>query len=374
MHYFQHKRTKTLWVYALLIISSISSIIFSFHNYDMYKRPIAKIIDSKVIETSEVTDEFDNKDKVFKQHLTAKVKNGAHQGEIIVLANKYSTSGAYDEPYKKGNDVFVSFDKNKSDDGKLKGSISGVKRDKYTVIIAWFFFFALILVGKRQGLFTSISLMVNIIILSYALDIYVKTGTNLLWICGILVVLFTIISLLLVNGMNEKSYTAIIATIGGTFLGLLITFLVMKVTDESGLHYEEMQFLTRPYNLIFLAGLFIGSMGAVMDVAISISTAMFEMYESDENVPIKQLKKSGFTIGKDIMGTMTNILFFAYVSGSIPILILYITNRSPLGFTLSINLSLEVARALAGGIGIVLTIPISLYIAIFFIQRKRARS
>src|SRR5699024_1641224 len=200
--YFQHKRTKTLWVYALLIISSISSIIFSFHNYDMYKRPIAKIIDSKVIETSEVTDEFDNKDKVFKQHLTAKVKNGAHQGEIIVLANKYSTSGAYDEPYKKGNDVFVSFDKNKSDDGKLKGSISGVKRDKYTVIIAWFFFFALILVGKRQGLFTSISLMVNIIILSYALDIYVKTGTNLLWICGILVVLFTIISLLFVNGMK----------------------------------------------------------------------------------------------------------------------------------------------------------------------------
>src|SRR5699024_7299545 len=88
MHYFKHKRTKTLWIYALLMICSIGSIIFSFHNYDIYKRPIAKIIDSKVIETSEVTDEFDNKDKVFKQHLKAEVKNGAHQGEIIVLANK----------------------------------------------------------------------------------------------------------------------------------------------------------------------------------------------------------------------------------------------------------------------------------------------
>src|SRR5699024_13118 len=164
-----------------------------------------------------------------------------------------------------------------------------------------------------------------------------KTGMNLLWICGILVILFTIISLLLVNGMNEKSYTAIIATIGGTFLGLLITFLVMRITDESGLDYEEMQFLTMEYNIIFLAGLFIGSMEAVMDVAISISSDMFEMYEADENVPITQLKKSRFTIGKDIIGTMTNILFFAYVSGSIPILILYITNRSPLGFTLSIN-------------------------------------
>src|SRR5699024_12022667 len=107
------------------------------------------------------------------------------------------------------------------------------------------------------------------------------------------------ISLLLDNEMNQKLYREIIASIGGTFLGLLITFLIKRITDESGLHYEEMQFLTRPYKLIFLAGLFIGSMGAVMDVAISISSAMFEMYEADENVPITQLKKSGFTIGKD---------------------------------------------------------------------------
>ena len=78
-------------------------------------------------------------------------------------------------------------------------------------------------------------------------------------------------------------------------------------------------------------------------------------------------------IGKDIMGTMTNILFFAYISGSIPMLILYFKNASPLGYTLSMNLSLEVARALAGGIGIVLTIPIGLYITIFFINRKKAR-
>src|SRR5699024_10827789 len=185
--------------------------------------------------------------------------------------------------------------------------------------IAWILFYALILVGKRQGVFTSISLMVNIIILSYPWDIYVKTGMNLLWIGGILVILFTIISLLLVNRRNEKSYTAIIATTGGTCLSRLINLLDMRIIDESGLHYEDMQFLTRPYNLIFLAGLFIASMGAVMAVAISISSAMFEMYEADENVPITQLKKSGFTIGKDIMGTMTNILFFAYVSGSIPI-------------------------------------------------------
>ena len=89
--------------------------------------------------------------------------------------------------------------------------------------------------------------------------------------------------------------------------------------------------------------------------------------------PVKALKKSGLEIGKDIMGTMTNILFFAYISGSIPVLILYLKNASPLSFTLSMNLSLELARALAGGIGIVLTIPIGLYTSIFFINRKKAK-
>src|SRR5690625_115329 len=237
----------------------------------------------------------------------------------------------------------------------------------------WIFIFVLLIVGKKQGLFATVSLAVNIILLSYALDIYIATGFNLLWICGIIFIFLTFTSLLIVNGFNEKTYAAIIATLLGTFISLLITYIAMWLTSEQGLFYEEMQFLTRPYRLVFLAGLFIGSLGAVMDVAITMSSAIFELYEKDNHISIKALKTSAFDIGKDIMGTMTNILFFAYISGSMPMLILYLKNYSPLGFTLSMNLSLELARALAGGIGIVLTIPIGLYISIFFVNRKRAK-
>ena len=120
-------------------------------------------------------------------------------------------------------------------------------------------------------------------------------------------------------------------------------------------------------------GLFIGSLGAVMDVAITMSSSIFGLYEKDTSISVKALTKSGMEIGKDIMGTMTNILFFAYVSGSIPILLLYFKNASTLGYTLSLNLSLELVRALAGGIGIVITIPIGLYTTMFFINRKKAK-
>ncbi len=84
-----------------------------------------------------------------------------------------------------------------------------------------------------------------------------------------------------------------------------------------------------------------------MDVAITMSSSIFWLYEKNNEISIKALKTSGLEIGKDIMGTMTNI-FFAYISGTIPMIILYLMNSSALGFTLSMNLSLELARALAG--------------------------
>lgn len=95
------------------------------------------------------------------------------------------------------------------------------------------------------------------------------------------------------------------------------------------------------------------------------------MFEEDKKIDMKTLKQSGLEIGRDVMGTMTNIMFFAYVSGSIPALLLYFRNHSPLDFMLSMNLSLEIARALVGGIGIVLAIPIGLYVSLFFVKRKK---
>jgi len=359
--------------YGLFIFSMIMSIVFVYQNHNLYSRPIAQIISANQEDSKQVTDEYGNTDEKYTQSLTAELKNGKHAGKQIDLTNEYSFSGAYDNAFTSGDEVFVKLDENKSDSGDFAGDITGVKRDKYVMIMAWVFTLALVLVGKMQGLFTTVSLAFNIILLSFALDLYVKLGMNLIWISILLVILFTIVSLLLVNGWNEKSFAAIIATLLGTFVSVGVVYVVMLLTSEEGLLYEEMQFLTRPYTLVFLGGLLIGSLGAVMDVAISISAALFELYETNKQISMKALTASGYDIGKDIMGTMTNILLFAYISGSIPILIVYFNNHSPLGFSLSINLSLEIARALAGGIGIVLTIPIGLYVTIFFIQRKKAK-
>ncbi|MCD5323307.1 MULTISPECIES: YibE/F family protein [Pontibacillus] len=360
------------WIFTTLIgICFIASMVFVNHNSSFYKRTIAEVTDTQLENKENVKDQHGNEDQIGTQQLTAVIQNGERKGDTVHLTNKYSISGAYDQHYQAGNELFISVD-NRSAEGKLSGSVLDVKRDKYVVLVGWFFILMLLVVGKRRGLFSLISLTINAGLMFYALDVYVNHGNwSLLWISGILVILFTVISLLLLNGFNEMTYAAIASTLIGIFLSLLITYVVIKFTAGSGLRYEEMQFLTRPYKVVFMAGLFVGSLGAVMDVAITISSSIFGLYESNPTISVKALHQSGMDIGKDVMGTLTNILFFVYASGSIPSIILFLKNSSALGFTLSMNLSLEFTRALAGGIGIVLTIPIAVYTSIFFVKRKR---
>ncbi|WP_413376810.1 YibE/F family protein [Alkalihalobacillus sp. 1P02AB] len=373
--FFTKRNNKYIIVFILLGICFVASLSFVQNNHSLYERSIAQLVETNLVASSEVIDRHGNKDILFTQTILAEIKNGEEKGQLIQLVNEYSTSGAYDQQYEVENEVFVTIDEREDGSTYLTGTIEDVKRDKYVLYVAWIFIFILLLVGKKQGLFSLVSLVINAILLSYALDLYLSTyKINLLVISCISVILFTVISLLIVNGFNLKTYAAVVATLLGTFSLLIITYVVMAITEGAGLRYEGMQFFVRPPEMMFMVGVLIGSLGAVMDIAITMSSSIFSLYEKNKKISVQALKTSGLGIGRDIMGTMTNILFFVYISGSIPILILYFMNSVPFGYTISINLSLELARALAGGIGIVLAIPIGLYTSIFFVNRMRAKA
>lgn len=357
-------------IYSVISLLLIATFIFTLHNERFYERTIGKVIDVDIIEEETIRDAHGNEDQQTVQRLTVQILNGSYEKEQLEIDNMHTASGAYDETYRLGQKVFVGIQEREN--GELNGEVTDAKRDSYFVLIVSVFVMILLIVGNKQGLFSVISFIVNALILSLALDLYIAyPSISLVLIFGIAALFFSSFSLLLVNGRNEKTYTAIVSTLLGTIASLTIAFATIKLTNGSGLRYEEMQFITRPYEMVFLASLFVGSLGAVMDIAITMTASLFEIYEKNHDISLAQLKESGMNIGKDIMGTMTSILFFVYVSGSLPMLILYLKNGAPLNFTLSINLSLELARALAGGIGVVLTIPIGLYTALFFIRRKK---
>ncbi|WP_138418701.1 YibE/F family protein [Aquibacillus sediminis] len=357
---------------VMLFVTLIASFIFVYQNHAFYDQPIVEVVEVTSEDREEVEDTNQNQDVVYTQHLVSELKNGEQKGELVYFTNDYSESSAHHPQLRVGQDVFITVDSRDSD-GNLTGSIIEVKRDHILLIVTWVFIFVLLLVGRRQGFYAIIGLVVNALLISYALDVYIHTSDiSLLLIMSITVILMTVLSLLFVSGFTEKTYAAIVATLLGTFGLLFITIFALWLTNEQGIRYEEMAFLTRPPEAVFMAGVLVGALGAVMDVGVTIASSLFGLYEKNHQISVKDLKASGYEIGKDIMGTMTNILFFAYVSGTIPSLILYFKNAATLEYTLSMNLSLELTRALAGGIGIVLTIPIGIYTTIFFINRKRS--
>ncbi|WP_017187717.1 YibE/F family protein [Alkalibacillus haloalkaliphilus] len=352
----QFMTRKHIALYILTVLLIVGSFWFVNHNHQFYERSIAEIVEVETVQSEEVTDPHGNEDQLVTQKLKGVIQNGDYKGVVIQLDNEYAESQVYDHEYSVGNELFVSVDSTDETED-LTGSILDVKRDHYTLLIAWAFVIILLLIGQLQGFYSVISLAINALIIALALDFYIQTtNISLLVISGVSIVLFTAISLLLVNGNNEKTYAAIVSTLLGTLFLFAVTAVVMWGTAGEGLRYEEMQFVTRAPEMVFMAGVLIGALGAIMDVAITMSSSLFNLYEKNNNITNKALKQSGMDIGKDIMGTMTNILFFVYISGSIPMIILYLKNSAALGFTLNMNLSLELARALAGGVGIVITI------------------
>ncbi|WP_236005888.1 YibE/F family protein [Desemzia sp. RIT 804] len=364
-------KKKTIFIYGMILFCILVSILFVQNNFYLYEQPIAKVVEATMTDEKETIDSFENKDQLFQQQLVGEIKNGEQQGQQILLENQYSLSGAADHEFQVGDIVFVTIQRN--EETNLAGSIDGPKRDIYVVIAAWFFILIVLLIGRKSGLFSIISLVVNVLVLIIAMNYYTSLEDVDLWlICGGLVIFFTVFSLLLVSGNNEKTHAAIIATLAGTFSSLVIAYAVIALTAGEGLRYEEMAFITRNPQSIFLASLLVGSLGAAMDIAITITSSLYELNDKNNAISLKDLKTSGREIGKDIMGTMANVLFFAYVSGSIPMILLYLKNGMAVNYTLTMNLSLELTRALVGSIGIVMTIPISIYTATYFIRKRRA--
>lgn len=357
---------KTLFL-VVLVFLFIGSLYFVEHNEHWYDETIVQVVKVERLDEEFIRDEHRNEDMRYTERLEAVVLNGKNEGNDVSFTNEYSDSGAYDYPYKEGDKIFVTIDERGEEVAPLY-----LKRDRYVVWMMWAFVFVLLIVGRRQGLLSMISFFINATILYVGLDVFIQFDRiSLLFVASILAVIFTISSLLFVSGFQTKTYVAILTTLIGTLVTMLVVTFVLWMTKERGIYYEEMQFLTRPYFVIFLASLLIGLLGAVMDVAITMASSVFELFEKNPAITMDALKEAGRDIGRDVMGTITSILFFAYMSGSIPMILLYVMNDVPLNYALPINLSLELARALAGGIGIVLSIPLSLYISVWFARRKQ---
>ncbi|MCL1996971.1 MAG: YibE/F family protein [Defluviitaleaceae bacterium] len=243
--------------------------------------------------------------------------------------------------------------------------VVGFLRIQYIAVLGVLVVVVVVAFGKIQGINSIVALALTIGSIFLVFVPAIVAGANIFW-AAILVCLYSAVTtLLIVIGPNKKAFCTIIGCISSIAF-VAITVLVMDTFMQmTGFLDSDMGalFIANP-NIsltgIIFAGIVIGAFGAVMDVSMSISSALWEVCQAG-NHSFKSLYKSGLTIGKDILGTMANTLILAYIGSSLSIILLifHIHYHNIFAIFHEEMIIAELLRAFAGIVGIFLAIPIT---------------
>lgn len=229
----------------------------------------------------------------------------------------------------------------------------------------------LILVGRKKGLMSILSLLFTGMLLFFFLVPNLLRGSQPVFIGVITAVLSITVNFYFLNGWSEKTYAAILGTSLGLIVAGIMAYLAGTVGNISGIHTEnadQLMLIADETGLQFRGLLFttilISAMGAVMDVGMSIASAAFELDRQNPDMKKRELITSSLNVGQDIIGTMTNTLILVFVGGMLSSIIVSVAYGMPYHQFINSNLvAIEITQALAGSIGLVLTVPITAFIA-----------
>lgn len=340
----------------ILLVLSIILVVFVYNDDFLYTKQIIKITKIETVNEEESQNSLGLTEKIYTKRITGIVTNGKNIGQEKVVETEETFSSVTTDKYRINDKLIIS------------GSDIELKRDGYLALMFVLFINLIYLVGSFKGLLSVLSVLINSLIFYLGLELYFK-GVNLLFLCVVETILFAVFSLVLASGVNKKTLSAILSVISSTIIIVILLLITVKLTNYKGINFNEISFLTVPLEDVILPELLIGSIGAIMDVAITISSSISELIEKDKRISIKRLNKSAKEIGKDIMSTMSNVLFFTYLCAGLPIFVLALRNGFTMHNYITTNFSLELSRFLVGSIGIVLTIPISAFISIRLMKR-----
>ena len=298
---------------------------------------------------------------------TAKIKmlDGKFKNEEFIIEHSISGNFAYDIILEEGNEVVLSIE----EDGEKvpKIYVTDFVRDKYLLMLVLLFIAFLILIGGIKGLKSVVTLFITGYVIMYIMLPLILKGFNPLIVTSLSAIFIAFMTFLIIGGINAKTVAALVGTAGGVLFAGFLAYMVGSMVKLTGLSSEEASMLMFiPQGIVFdfrsllFSGIIIGTLGAVMDVAMSISSSMYELRLLSTDIDYRSLVKSGLNIGKDIMGTMSNTLILAYTGSSIPLLLLFMSYDTPVSKILNLDLiATEVVRALVGSIGLVVAIPIT---------------
>lgn len=315
----------------------------------------------KVIEDNSGLDETTENIRRGSMKLQLELLSGRYKGDIVTTTNYFGAVNNVNVGV--GDKVSVRIDT--TDVGVYEVNIYNYYRTPVIIGLVILFMLSLILIGGKQGLRAVAGLLFTILCIVFILVPFCLKGYSSIPVTCFVILITNIVCYALIGGIQTKTVTACAGSMCGVLVAALLACIAEKCTGITTFQMDEAEallLLKSSWNLqmrgLFVSGILISSMGAVMDVAMSIASALDELHKHNDKLTTKQLFVSGMTIGKDAMGTMSNTLVLAFAGNSLNMMILIYSYG--VSFNQLINtdfVAIEVIRAVAGSMGIVLTVP-----------------
>jgi len=304
------------------------------------------------------------------QKLRVKIIKGTYKNNT--LSSLHSTYA-----YKGLKAVFTL----RESDGKTAVWLYNLKRDTHVYVLAGLFFAALLILGRAQGVKSSLALVFTCVLIVTVLIPALFAGLAPVPVSILLVSVMTIVSFILIGGFTRKTYCAIAGTVCGVTIAGIISAIVSYSAQLSGVNMEggeQLLNLAPDYALrldgLLFTSVLIASLGAVMDVSMSIASSVQEIASANPRLSKKELFMSGLTVGKDITGTMSNTLILAFAGTSLPlVMMIWGYGMSFMQFINIPRIVIEIMHGISGSIGIIASVPCTALASVFVLKRPRGR-
>lgn len=250
------------------------------------------------------------------------------------------------------------------------------------VLLTGLLFVFMAIIGGRKGIRSFIALFLNFGVIIITLFFMNDPTINPVYLTLIACVFISCINLFYINEVNWTTKTAFLATILTTIVLVILISLITNSAMIQGFGEEETEemgmfsfYIGLDFVKIAVSVIIMSTIGAITDAAIAIASPMREMHFHHPNIDRKELFRFGLSIGRDILGTSTNTLFFAFFGGYLALLIWFKDLSYSLGEIVNSKVfSSELITICCAAIGVTLVIPITAYITAYFLVRKQADS
>lgn len=386
----------TKWIVWVLTVMFSIAIIFIGNKIAMENAPIFtsgqtnmhKAVVTEVLEETTDTEQFgsdmsyENRGVVFK----CEILEGTQKGEIVEATQSISGMYAgsnYVKSVEEGNKILLVYSEEMGMMGESAWQFSDYYRMDKILMLTAVFLVLILLIGRWKGVNTILSLGFTFSFVFFVFVPAVMSGYNAYLWSAVTCIYTIVMTLFLINSTSKKTFATIFGCISGTVIAAAGTCIMTKIMDLTGYVDEHSYYLTMletetPIDLtaIIFAAIIIGAVGAIMDVAMDISSSLYELSEHVPDITLGKLIKSGMSIGRDIMGTMANTLVLAYIGSSLSCIMILLTYTTSAMDLLNRELIIvEFLTAIIGSLAILLTIPCTVLIcgALYLPGRKKAR-